>query len=77
MFFGQFLPFFQWPFTLDTFQQLAVLRLEKNENVFVAAHTSAGRFVAAHTSAGRFVAAHISAGRFVAAHISAGWFVSN
>ena len=31
---------FTWPFELDTFQKQAVLRLERNESVFVAAHTS-------------------------------------
>eukprot|EP01035_Chromulina_nebulosa_P030580 gene30580-40640_t len=34
-------------FELDDFQQQAVLRLEKGENVFVAAHTSAGKTVVA------------------------------
>ncbi|XP_059090527.1 superkiller complex protein 2-like [Tigriopus californicus] len=38
---------FTWPFELDTFQKQAVLRLESNESVFVAAHTSAGKTVVA------------------------------
>ena len=38
---------FTWPFELDTFQKQAVIRLEKNESVFVAAHTSAGKTVVA------------------------------
>ena len=38
---------FQWPFELDTFQKQAVLKLEKAESVFVAAHTSAGKTVVA------------------------------
>jgi antiviral helicase SKI2 len=37
----------QWPFELDTFQKQAVLHLESNDNVFVAAHTSAGKTVVA------------------------------
>eukprot|EP00536_Pseudo-nitzschia_multiseries_P008159 jgi/Psemu1/197417/e_gw1.203.81.1 len=37
----------RYPFTLDTFQQQAVARLERNESVFVAAHTSAGKTVVA------------------------------
>ena len=36
----------RYSFTLDTFQQQAVARLERNESVFVAAHTSAGTGVA-------------------------------
>ncbi|KAG8312794.1 hypothetical protein J6590_015978 [Homalodisca vitripennis] len=36
-------PAFTWPFELDTFQKQAVLKLEEHENVFVAAHTSAGK----------------------------------
>jgi antiviral helicase SKI2 len=32
---------------LDTFQKQAILRLENNESVFVAAHTSAGKTVVA------------------------------
>ena len=39
--------FFQWPFELDVFQKQAILRLESNESVFVAAHTSAGKTVVA------------------------------
>ena len=38
---------FSYPFELDTFQKQAVLRLERNESVFVAAHTSAGKTVVA------------------------------
>mmetsp|Transcript_57247 Transcript_57247/g.66112 ORF Transcript_57247/g.66112 Transcript_57247/m.66112 type:complete len:1455 (-) Transcript_57247:106-4470(-) len=40
-------PAMKYPFTLDTFQQQAVARLERNESVFVAAHTSAGKTVVA------------------------------
>jgi antiviral helicase SKI2 len=36
-----------WPFELDEFQKQAVVRLERNESVFVAAHTSAGKTVVA------------------------------
>lgn len=39
--------FFQWPFELDSFQKQAILRLESHQNVFVAAHTSAGKTVVA------------------------------
>jgi len=38
---------YQWPFELDVFQKQAVLKLEKSESVFVAAHTSAGKTVVA------------------------------
>ncbi len=38
---------YTWPFELDEFQKQAVLRLEQNESVFVAAHTSAGKTVVA------------------------------
>jgi superfamily II RNA helicase len=37
----------QFPFELDTFQKRAVLCLERREDVFVAAHTSAGKTVVA------------------------------
>lgn len=37
----------QYPFELDIFQKRAVYRLERDENVFVAAHTSAGKTVVA------------------------------
>lgn len=37
----------EYPFDLDTFQKRAVYRLERDENVFVAAHTSAGKTVVA------------------------------
>ncbi|XP_054261713.1 SKI2 subunit of superkiller complex protein [Macrosteles quadrilineatus] len=40
-------PAFTWPFELDTFQKQAILKLEEGENVFVAAHTSAGKTVVA------------------------------
>lgn len=36
-----------YPFELDDFQKQAVLRLERKEHVFVAAHTSAGKTVVA------------------------------
>lgn len=36
-----------WPFELDSFQKQAILRLESQECVFVAAHTSAGKTVVA------------------------------
>ena len=36
-----------YPFELDVFQKQAVLRMEEHENVFVAAHTSAGKTVVA------------------------------
>ncbi|RKO96814.1 P-loop containing nucleoside triphosphate hydrolase protein, partial [Caulochytrium protostelioides] len=37
----------KYPFELDTFQKRAVYYLEQGENVFVAAHTSAGKTVVA------------------------------
>ncbi|OTF79363.1 helicase SKI2W-like protein, partial [Euroglyphus maynei] len=37
----------QYPFELDTFQKQAIIHIEKGENVFVAAHTSAGKTVVA------------------------------
>lgn len=40
-------PAMTFPFQLDGFQQQAVVRLERNESVFVAAHTSAGKTVVA------------------------------
>jgi superfamily II RNA helicase len=40
-------PALQYPFDLDVFQRRAIFRLERNENVFVAAHTSAGKTVVA------------------------------
>jgi hypothetical protein len=40
-------PAMKYPFTLDSFQQQAVARLERNESVFVGAHTSAGKTVVA------------------------------
>jgi hypothetical protein len=40
-------PAISFPFELDTFQKQAVMRLEKGECVFVAAHTSAGKTVVA------------------------------
>lgn len=36
-------PVREYPFDLDPFQKRAIMHLEKNENVFVAAHTSAGK----------------------------------
>lgn len=38
---------YSYPFELDPFQKQAVYHLEKNESVFVAAHTSAGKTVVA------------------------------
>lgn len=38
---------FKYPFELDTFQKQAIAKLEDHENVFVAAHTSAGKTVVA------------------------------
>lgn len=40
-------PAIDYPFELDPFQKRAVIRLERNESVFVAAHTSAGKTVVA------------------------------
>lgn len=40
-------PAFTWPFELDTFQKQAILCLERNQSVLVAAHTSAGKTVVA------------------------------
>lgn len=40
-------PALEYPFDLDQFQKRALFRLERNENVFVAAHTSAGKTVVA------------------------------
>jgi antiviral helicase SKI2 len=37
----------EYPFTLDIFQKQAIYHLERNESVFVAAHTSAGKTVVA------------------------------
>ncbi|CAD7934665.1 unnamed protein product, partial [Amoebophrya sp. A120] len=37
----------QYPFELDDFQKRAIYRVELNQNVFVAAHTSAGKTVVA------------------------------
>lgn len=37
----------QFPFELDLFQKQAVVHLEQHDNVFVAAHTSAGKTVVA------------------------------
>ena len=37
----------KYPFNLDTFQKEAIIHMEKNDSVFVAAHTSAGKTVAA------------------------------
>ena len=40
-------PAFTWPFELDRFQKHAIIHLEKGEDVFIAAHTSAGKTVIA------------------------------
>lgn len=40
-------PAIKYPFELDEFQKQAVLRLERDECIFVAAHTSAGKTVCA------------------------------
>lgn len=40
-------PAIEYPFSLDVFQKRAVYRLEQDESVFVAAHTSAGKTVVA------------------------------
>lgn len=40
-------PALDFPFDLDVFQKRAIYRLERDENVFVAAHTSAGKTVIA------------------------------
>lgn len=40
-------PAILYPFELDTFQKRAVYRLEQRQNVFVAAHTSAGKTLVA------------------------------
>lgn len=47
--FGELVPdmAIEYPFNLDIFQKRAVYRLERDENVFVAAHTSAGKTVVA------------------------------
>ncbi|PAV90719.1 hypothetical protein WR25_05500 isoform A [Diploscapter pachys] len=37
----------EYPFDLDPFQQAAIVHMENNESVFVAAHTSAGKTVVA------------------------------
>ncbi|KAL4466349.1 hypothetical protein ABPG72_001027 [Tetrahymena utriculariae] len=40
----------QYPFELDNFQKRSILRLEEGQNVFVCAHTSAGKTVVAEYS---------------------------
>jgi hypothetical protein len=40
-------PAMTFPFALDGFQQQAIVRLERNESVFIGAHTSAGKTVVA------------------------------
>jgi len=40
-------PAFTYPFELDTFQKQAILCIEDKKNIFVAAHTSAGKTVVA------------------------------
>lgn len=37
----------RYPFELDGFQKEAIIHLERNEDIFVAAHTSAGKTVVA------------------------------
>ncbi len=37
----------QWGFSLDNFQKQAIIHLESHDNVFIAAHTSAGKTVVA------------------------------
>ncbi|CAG9316920.1 unnamed protein product [Blepharisma stoltei] len=41
------IPIITYPFELDVFQKRAIMRLEERSNVFVAAHTSAGKTVVA------------------------------
>lgn len=41
------IPVLKYPFNLDDFQKKAIMRLEQKQNVFVAAHTSAGKTVVA------------------------------
>lgn len=36
-----------WPFTLDPFQEVSIVSIERNESVLVSAHTSAGKTVVA------------------------------
>eukprot|EP01064_Diplonema_japonicum_P006837 TRINITY_DN14666_c0_g1_i1.p1 TRINITY_DN14666_c0_g1~~TRINITY_DN14666_c0_g1_i1.p1 ORF type:complete len:1221 (+),score=363.97 TRINITY_DN14666_c0_g1_i1:350-3664(+) len=45
-------PAVKYPFELDEFQKQAIARIELNENVFVAAHTSAGKTVVAEYAIG-------------------------
>eukprot|EP00871_Galdieria_phlegrea_P003118 jgi/Galph1/3807/GphlegSOOS_G2484.1 len=47
--FSHLVPALAWefPFTLDDFQKRAILHLEREENLFVSAHTSAGKTVVA------------------------------
>ena len=40
-------PAMEFPFSLDSFQKEAIYHLERQESVFVAAHTSAGKTVVA------------------------------
>ena len=40
-------PALSFPFSLDTFQMQSIIHMERNESVFVAAHTSAGKTVVA------------------------------
>lgn len=44
-------PAFEWTFELDTFQKQAIVCLERNQSVLVAAHTSAGKTVVAEYAA--------------------------
>ena len=49
---------FHHPFELDVWQKEAIYRLESGDNVFVAAHTSAGKTVAAEYAIGLSVKHH-------------------
>ena len=44
---GMSIFYLQWPFELDPFQKQAIIHIESQESVFVAAHTSAGKTVVA------------------------------
>ncbi|XP_065206278.1 superkiller complex protein 2 [Planococcus citri] len=45
-------PAVRWDFELDTFQKLAILKLEQHQHIFVSAHTSAGKTVVAEYAIG-------------------------
>ena len=51
-------PALTYPFTLDPFQVQAILRLERSEPVFVAAHTSAGKTVVAEYAIAMSIKSH-------------------